>query len=184
MGALAKSEVGEYVNDHFVCAYQKVGTFQVANGQKNGGNVASYFCLADGRVVHAIAGPVNAKTFVKEARWAVSTRELAKLEAKNDGARYKQVFAAAHRERAGGTNKAVARKNGSAVLVDDLLDTPAADPLDFAALAVEGNNGLANESKVHLILAKYPLVQLNDVYQAVFEKILGEKISTAPVIGS
>ena len=28
---------------------------------KNGGNVASYFCTPDGRVIHAVTGPVPAR---------------------------------------------------------------------------------------------------------------------------
>jgi len=49
------------VADNFESTYQKVGTFRVVNGVKQGGNVASYFCLSDGTVVHAVAGPLNAQ---------------------------------------------------------------------------------------------------------------------------
>ena len=53
--------MGDYLNRHFVSAFQKVATFQIVNGaQKQGGNVASYFCTPEGRVLHAIAGPVDA----------------------------------------------------------------------------------------------------------------------------
>ena len=37
-------------------AFQKVGTFRISNGQKQGGNVASYFCTPDGQVLHLLAG--------------------------------------------------------------------------------------------------------------------------------
>ena len=44
----------------FVSSFQKVATFRiVAGGQKQGGNVASYFCAPDGRVLHIVAGPVD-----------------------------------------------------------------------------------------------------------------------------
>ena len=56
MNALARPEVGDYLNRHFVSTYVKVGTFALVNGQKQGGNVATYFCLPDGSVLHAIAG--------------------------------------------------------------------------------------------------------------------------------
>ena len=44
MGALTDEKVGEYLNEHFVSSFQKVGTFRVVGAQKQGGNVASYFC--------------------------------------------------------------------------------------------------------------------------------------------
>lgn len=83
MGALSDDRVGAYVNEHFVTAYQKVGTFQVrdigVNGrvQKNGGNVASYFCRPDGRVIHAVAGVIPAERFLSEARFAVEVHKMA-----------------------------------------------------------------------------------------------------------
>ena len=52
MNALANPEVGKYLNEYFVSSFQKVGTFRIVNGQKQGGNVASYFCAPDGRVLH------------------------------------------------------------------------------------------------------------------------------------
>ena len=79
MNALANETVGEYVNENFVTAYQKVGTFRFnpRNGQKQGGNVAAYFCAPDGRVLHCVAGPVDAGTFLREARWTVETARAA-----------------------------------------------------------------------------------------------------------
>ena len=81
MNALANDEVGKYLNEHFVSSYQKVATFKVVGGQKQGGNVASYFCAPDGRVLHVIAGPVDAATFLREAKWVVETTKLAMKEA-------------------------------------------------------------------------------------------------------
>jgi len=80
VSALAQPNVGQYLNRHFVSAFQKVATFKIKGAQKQGGNVASYFCSAEGRVLHAIAGPVNAETFLREARWAHETFQLAQLE--------------------------------------------------------------------------------------------------------
>jgi hypothetical protein len=77
VNALAKDEVGKYLNASFVASYQKVGTFRLVNGQKQGGNVASYFCTPEGRVLHAVAGPVKAATLLREARWVVETCKLA-----------------------------------------------------------------------------------------------------------
>ncbi len=101
MGALTDEKVGEYLNEHFVASFQKVGTFRVVqspNGpvQKQGGNVASYFCAPDGRVLHAVAGPVNADTLLREAQWVVETTRQAMAESKGDGAAFKAAFRKAH----------------------------------------------------------------------------------------
>ncbi len=67
MNALANDEVGKYLAEHFVSSFQKVATFKIAGGQKQGGNVASYFCAPDGRVLHVVAGPVDAATMLRES---------------------------------------------------------------------------------------------------------------------
>jgi len=67
--------VARYLGEHFVAAHQQVGSFEVVNEfgvlKKNGGNVASYFCTPDGRVIHAITGPVKGQELMAAAQWAV-----------------------------------------------------------------------------------------------------------------
>ena len=100
MNALASPEVGKYLNEFFVSSFQKVATFRItAGGRKQGGNVASYFCAPDGRVLHVIAGPVDAATMLREARWVVETAKAAMTENKGDGAAFKVHFRKAHAER-------------------------------------------------------------------------------------
>ena len=99
MNALADPEVGKYVNEFFVSSFQKVATFQIVNGQKQGGNVAAYFCAPDGRVLHLIAGPVNAPTFLREAKWVVETAKKCIADSKGNGAKFKQLFRVAHAEK-------------------------------------------------------------------------------------
>ena len=99
MNALANEEVGKYINEYFVSAFQKVATFRIVGKQKQGGNVAAYFCAPDGRVLHVVAGPVNAATMLKEAKWVVETAKSAVKEAKNDGAKFKAIFRKAHAQR-------------------------------------------------------------------------------------
>jgi hypothetical protein len=100
VNALASPEVGKFINENFVSSFQKVGTFRIVNGaQKQGGNVASYFCAPDGRVLHVVAGPVNAPTLLREAKWVVETTRKAMAEAKDDGAAFKAYFRKAHAER-------------------------------------------------------------------------------------
>lgn len=99
MNALASPEVGKYLNENFVASFQKVATFRIVNGQKQGGNVASYFCAPDGRVLHVIPGPVDAATMVREAKWVVDTTRKAIDASKGDGAAFKAIFRKAHAER-------------------------------------------------------------------------------------
>ena len=100
MNALANPEVGKYLNEYFVSSFQKVATFRIVNGvQKQGGNVASYFCAPDGRVLHVVAGPVDAATMLREAKWVVVTTKKAMEESKGDGATFKAYFRKVHAER-------------------------------------------------------------------------------------
>lgn len=99
MNALANPEVGKYLNKYFVSSFQKVATFKIVGGAKQGGNVASYFCAPDGRVLHVVAGPVNAATMLKEAKWVVETTEKAMDVAKGDGGKFKAYFRKAHADR-------------------------------------------------------------------------------------
>jgi len=99
VGALADPRVGEYVEKFFCSAYQRVGTFRIVGRAKQGGNVATYFCAPDGRILHAIAGPVNADQFLVEAKWVVETAQKAVKEAKGDGLAFKAIIRKAHAEK-------------------------------------------------------------------------------------
>jgi hypothetical protein len=96
VNALANPEVGKYFNEHFVSAFQKVGTFRIVNGQKQGGNVAAYFCAPDGRVLHVVAGPVDAGTMLREAKWVVEYAEKAIAESKRTGRQFKALYREYH----------------------------------------------------------------------------------------
>lgn len=99
MNALASPEVGKFINEHFTSAFQKVATFRIADGQKQGGNVAAYFCAPDGRVVHTVAGPVDAATMLREAKWVVETTQRLIRDSAGDGAKFKAMLRTAHAER-------------------------------------------------------------------------------------
>src|SRR5262249_52334274 len=162
----------------------KVGTFNVVNGQKQGGNVASYFCLADGSVLHAIAGPVDAATMLHEARWVVETHKLASFLGQNDPAKYKEAFYNAHAERLqrefGISRGNVTRfhKMAGAVAADAAegsFSTPN-DPITSAKMRVlMTHRHMDNRGRVHLLLALFPLVKAQDIYKYVFEDMLNEK---------
>jgi hypothetical protein len=128
-------------------------------------------------VVHCIAGPVDAPTFLREARWAVEMWKLALLEGKTDKtARFRTVLAKAHRDRLRqdfGTQ--LPRYNGQAGAV-----TPAHLGM---LLSHYSQRGVANkQAQVHLLLASYPLPRLEQVYGVVFHNILNENLSTSPVV--
>jgi hypothetical protein len=157
---LANGEVGKYLNDNFVATYQKVGTFTINGGQKQGGNVASYFCTPEGRVLHTIAGPVKADTMLRESRWVVETAKMAALESGKNDLRLRAFWRKVHGERLQQEYQVDVAKLGRS----------------------QRRLHLNNEGKVHLLLATAPLARLEQVYKLVFEKILNEKVSTAPVV--
>jgi hypothetical protein len=99
VNALNNPEVGKFINDNFVSSFQKVGTFRIVNGQKQGGNVAAYFCAPDGRVLHSVAGPVNGDQMLREAKWVVDSVKRAITESKGEGAKFKTLFRQWHAER-------------------------------------------------------------------------------------
>jgi hypothetical protein len=159
VNALARPEVGEYLNPRFVSTYVKVATFRIVGNQKQGGNVAGYFCTPDGRVLHAIAGPVNAAVLLREARWVVDTYKMFQQENPDGNAeQLRSTFFKAHADRL---------------------------RLQYGVdLNADGKAGrrLNNQGRVHLLLAAAPLPRIDQVYKIVFEKVLNEKISTSPVI--
>jgi hypothetical protein len=174
VGALADPQVGMYVNRHFVSAFQKVATFRVNGGQKQGGNVASYFCTPEGLVVHAVAGPVDADVFLREARWANETYELARLEAPAPE-QMQAFFRKAHLDR-------LRRDHGVGLLPHRLPSAGTLTGKDLDGYLVHNVRHVPdNPSKVHLLLALSPMPPLGQVYQIVFERILNERVSTSPV---
>ena len=99
MGALTDKKVGEYLNENFVSSFQKVGTFKIVGGNKQGGNVASYFLAPDGRVLHVVAGPVDGPTMLAEAKWVVNTLKAANKASEGDGGKFKAYFRKAHADK-------------------------------------------------------------------------------------
>jgi hypothetical protein len=132
VNALANDEVGKYLNEYFVSSFQKVATFRIVGGQKQGGNVASYFCAPDGRVLHCIAGPVNADTMLREAKWVVETTKKAMDDAKGDGGKFKAFFRKAHAERL---------KSEHGLTVEPVTFDPSADTDENSTLTYRDPSG-------------------------------------------
>jgi hypothetical protein len=190
--ALADEEVGKLVNKYFVSSFQKVATFKIANGQKQGGNVACYFCVPDGRVLHVIAGPVEAKTFREEAAWVVRTVKAAQEQSKGDGTKFKELMRKHHAERLWEERglrvtpilKDQAIQNlETALAYRDADGRPLAPVLPVAKIENQNEvkTTLTNSDKVHQLLAAQAGAKIEDLYGAVFQGILHEKISTQPV---
>jgi hypothetical protein len=99
VNALANPNVGKYLEQYFIAAFQRVGTFRIVGQKKQGGNVATYFCAADGRVLHAIAGPVDAQTMLVESKWVVKMAQKGIEESKGDGAAFKSFLRKAHADK-------------------------------------------------------------------------------------
>ena len=216
MNALANPDLGKYLEEHFVSAFQRVGTFRIVGKQKQGGNVAAYFCAADGRVLHAIAGPVDAATMLREAKWVVEFSRKAIADSKGDGAAFKAALRKAHAEKLRTEHGLVVEP----VTFDAPIATDADSPLTYrdptgrplapilppvpvegpdvkfrAAQARAGEMAgaaplsdrrggrwvLGNQGRVHILLAAHSLQPIEKLYGAVFEGILGERISTQPV---
>merc|ERR1711964_754125 len=64
--------------------------------QRNGGNVASYFCSADARVIHAVGKNVSADRLLREAQWAVETFQRVGESAPTNLDQRAQLFERAH----------------------------------------------------------------------------------------
>lgn len=158
----------EYFNETFICTYLKVGTFQIVGEQKVGGNVASYFCLHDGGVIHAVPGKTGADKILEEARWAYETRKSALTFGTILGTdlvdmkKYTEQVRRAHVERYW------AEINPSSAA----RSTP---------LPMNMPRGRSQQAQAHWLLGRQPLAKLDAVYPIVWTQILNEKLSTLPV---
>jgi hypothetical protein len=164
VGALNNAEVGKFVNEFFVSSYQKVATFKIVNGQKQGGNVAAYFCAPDGRVLHCVAGPVDAQTFLHEAKWVVDTTKACMKEANNDGGKFKELFRKAHSEKL---------RQEFGIVVDAILYDPP-EPMDAKdALTYRDPSGQPLAPKLPPPPINGPDVTLTDAKFAALQKAAG-----------
>ena len=136
--------------------------------------MASYFCLPDGRVLHAIPGPVDATTLLREARWVVETCNMAKLKRQDTNNLFAPFFGKAHRER-------LQAEVGMAVTsqINWYSDRSAEGTIMW--LRQPPLRDLGQLRQMHAILVRDPLIPLDRLYRFVFEELLGERISTEPV---
>jgi hypothetical protein len=179
VNALANERVAEYVRDNLVATYLKVGTFQIIGGQKVGGNVASYFCLPDGSVLHAVPGKVDGAKLLSEARWATEVRKSALTRSTNlvtgalDEKKFRSLVQQAHIERfVAEVNPHMLRLKGTrrAGDINSVLKLPALP------------RNVSQQAQAHWLLARAPLEQLDRIYPIVWQEVLGEQLSGLPVV--
>jgi len=212
VNALSNPKVGEYIEENFVSAFQKVGTFKIVGKAKQGGNVATYFCAPDGRVLHAVAGPVDAQTMLREAKWVVETARKGIEQSKGDGGVFKAYMRKAHADKlrtesglvvepvtfdppdAQGENDALTYRDPTGRPLAPVLPPAPIDGPDVkfrleqanlraaGAAPVRDRLGrgwaLNNQGRVDQLLAAHAMGTIEKLYGAIFEGILGERIST------
>jgi hypothetical protein len=172
VNALADEKVGEFVGTHFVSAYKKVGTFRKDGDTKTGGNVATYFCLPDETVIHVVPGPLDAATFLREARWALDVAESAALENPDDPSAQKAYLKTAHGLRYLSDRTGVVPRSSRGVSLASRVN---------ALMPKKEPPGQDLVSRAHWLLWTSPLPRLGDVYQTVWTKILNEPLTDLPV---
>ncbi len=160
MGALSDPRVEKLFVENFITAHQRIGDFQRMTTPigtiKVGGNVASYFCTPEGRVIHGVLGPASAEVLLAEANWALQTY---KPIAKDELARQKEHLAKKHAEAA----RTAPDRPGAIMLPGDL------EPL------LEWPAGRGHQ--IHELFAKHPLASLTEAYRYIFERLLHEPVS-------
>ena len=140
-----------------------MGTFQIINGQKVGGNVASYFCTGDSTVVHAIPGKVNADQLLSESRWAYETRKAASPSAPTSAPASRTRGSISSRSGKQHTKRYNAEMNPWGNLQ--------------ASLPMRLPTSGSQQAQAHWLLARNPTAELENLYPVVWTKILQEKLS-------
>ena len=191
--------VGDFLGKHFVASYQQAGDFKVVNVggkiQRNGGNVASYFCSAEGRVIHAVGKNVSGNRLLREARWALKTFQNAQADAPGNLNRQAQLIELAHLaelqvdrpaflakanqefpaamktylDKQKSTMASYGRR-GAGRSVFDRLDPPLVEARLRAARHFSGD-------RAHQMLAAQPLPLFTHVAKRMFESLSGERFT-------
>ncbi len=178
MNALSSQQVANFLQDRFVATYLKVGTFQIVGDRKVGGNVASYFCLPDGRVLHAVPGPANAQTFLREALWA---REI-----------YRKALTAATDFSTGEVERTRLEEAVKNAHVEAFLAAPRSWQSRTMPIPSSWDTGQTTalplrlpparqQDQVHWLLARRGAAPLDEVYPIVWQEILRERLSSLPI---
>jgi len=197
VGALSDPRVGQYVGENFIASYHQIGDFEVVkvNGklQKNGGNVASYFCTPEGRVIHVTAKPINADQLLREATWAVTTYRQVQAQKPTTLLAQRQLVEQAHLSYFNYSNldfyaKVKAQFSGAQQRYEDKMlavynanrrssysrkSRYKESPLLLARRAAAKSLG---GDRAHQIMLAQPLAPFQEVYREVFEGLTNERV--------
>jgi hypothetical protein len=162
------------------------------------GTIVSYFCAPDGRVLHAVAGAVDAATLLREATWTVDSAKQAIEECRAKEVPFKAVFRRMHAERLRREHGLVVEPvtfeaaepaeddpltwrdpSGRPMTPPPLLAPPIDGPdVQFRALAKEAPDGIRDrkgccwrltpQAQVHQLLAAHALVKIERLYPSLF----------------
>src|SRR5579859_1485881 len=195
-GAFSNPQLGDYLDKHFVAAFQKLPGIPPTKGPRRSGVLVSYFCAPDGRVLHCVAGAVDPGTLLREAKWVVESATKGIEESGRTEVPFKAVFRRMHAER-------LRREHGLAVepvtfdapepaeddpltwrdpsgrsLAPPLIHPPIDGPdVEFRAQAREAKDGIPDrrgcrwalgmQGRIHQLLAAHALVKIERLYATV-----------------
>lgn len=186
-----------------MAAYQQKGDFEVVrvkgNVQKNGGNVVTYFCTPDMRVLHFVVGPVSAGKLMDEAAWAhrvydtTRQRTVGKLNKVQMTKATRNQLATVRKEHAemiAGDETSILRQM-AASRANYLKSQRQATPYRQASYGRKPAKkapaerwepllwslGGSNEERVHRLLAFDPLPPLAAVDTTVFRRLAGQTVN-------
>ena len=116
---------------------------------KNGGNVVSYFCTPEGRLIHAVGGPVDANRLLEEARWAAD------------------AF----------TNVQAANRHRGAAILREAHMVASATVHSTQRVGHWTQQNSFDQSRVHRLLAKYAYLPMSQVETTLFRSLTGENFA-------
>lgn len=202
-GAFTNVELGNYLRQYFVASFQRIPT---AAGK---GALVSYFCAPDGRVLHAVAGAVDAGTMLDEAKWVVEASKKAIEESRSTEVPFKAIFRRAHAERLRtkyglvvqpvtfdapdpAEDEALTWRDPSGRPVVPPLVIPPLDGPDvqFHAAAKEQAGGIPDragrcwqmnaQARIHQLLAAHALVKIERLYATILQSLMGWRLEDRP----
>ncbi len=185
--ALAKPEVGDFLSKHYIAVHDKVGTFTVnvaSDGKtpnRDGGNVAAFFCTPSGYVIHAVAGPRTSEAFLAEAKWATAVyTQILKDTGRNS------LLPPADRISRVASALKQAHSDALELLNNPNADGPAAElvrhtPSSDSKLKGLEAAGRKQREQVHRLFKSKAFEPLATVGPEVYSQILGEKVTAEHV---
>lgn len=208
MGALSDKDVAKVIDEHYVATFDQVGNFLVGSSRqhsrycgprkrlaKQGGNVVTYFCTPDWKVLHLVVGPVAPADLAAEARWVAETWQANEpADAEDAAVKFRRLHLARHASYPNHTPNAwqaqtdqqwQATLDKQKTAFDKMLATPWEDDsppvashsdLLAALFRRTASAGLANQTPAsHLLMAEIPLVPLPSIEQHAFRYLARQR---------